>query len=201
MKPAAPTPASEPQPQSHPSHRRPSGRSLRDRVVISVTIIGVALFLVAGAIFVKRPTPINEPDDQPTKERATPIETSTSDRDRNAVRDWFRQHTDDPRPQELRWWPARDLVELHQKQLEALRQYADADPRYDSLLDQMEQSHPDRVCRMRFRTTTQDGNSVTRDELFVIRRGKAELLLKNTSAERSARQYFPDNEGRTVENR
>jgi len=164
-----------------------SGRSLRDRVVISTTFIGVVLFLLLGTPLLKRQLP-------PGSNILNAIGDLGVDRDRSAVRDWIRANGDDPQPQEIHWWPARDLVELHEQRLAAAREAAADDPDLADLVDQLEQNPPDRVCRLIYRTKNQAGDETTRDELFAVRSGKAHPLPRTSSLAIAARKYFPNDD-------
>ena len=164
-----------------------SGRSLRDRVVISTTIIGVVLFLLLGTPLLKRQLP-------PGSNIVNAIGEVGVDRDRSAVRDWIHNNCDDPQPQEIRWWPARDLVELHEQRLAAAREAAADDPDLADLVDQLEQNPPDRVCRLMYRTKNDGGDETTHDELFAVKGGKAHPLSRSSALANAARKYFPNDD-------
>lgn len=160
---------------------------MRDRVVISTTIIGVVLFLILGTPLLKRQLP-------PGSNILNAIGDLAADPDRGAVRDWIRANSDDPHPQEVRWWPARDLVELHEQRLAAAREAAADDPDLADLVDQLEQNPPDRVCRLIYRTKNDAGDETTHDELFAVGSGKAHPLSRSSSLAIAARKYFPNDD-------
>jgi hypothetical protein len=176
------------QPEAHPRHAKPSGSNLRDRVVIWSTVILVAAFLGFVVLYVN-----HEP--APREEAVATIGDPPADPERQAVRDWLRRNADDPHPRELRWWPARDLVELHRQRLKAARNSALEDDDQDGYVEQLEREGPERVCRLKYRTINEVGAQVSADDLFVIRNGRAVALRKGTARENAARRYFSDDSG------
>jgi hypothetical protein len=59
----------------------------------------------------------------------------------------------------------------------------------------VEDASPDRVCRLKYRSRNDAGDEITRDDLFVLRDGKARLLAKDSSLAIAARRSFADGEG------
>ena len=84
---------------------RSDGSSLRDRVVITATVLGVIVFVLIGIPYLKRDVPAEG-------RRVAATGDLTPDPDRDAVREWLRANSNDPHPRELRWWPARTLDEF-----------------------------------------------------------------------------------------
>jgi hypothetical protein len=177
------------------------GGTRRDRVVISTVVIGVALFLL-GTPYIKRylategvvVNSIGNGDVDPIGSGQVDAETD-HDPDREAVRRWLRENGDDPHPHEIRWWPSRELSKLHQLRLDAAREVAEDDPSWASQVKQLEKDGPDRVCRLQYRNRNEAGEEITRDDLFILREGKARLLAKDSSFAIAARRSFPDGEG------
>lgn len=175
----------------------------RDHVVISTVIVGVALFLLVGTPYLKRHISpdgsiVNSIGRGDGERRSDPAHDRDFDRpgdqdhDRDAVRRWLRENEDDPSPQEIRWWPARELGQLHKERLEAAREAAEDDPRLAQQVEVLEDAGPDRVCRFQYRATNAAGRQITRDELFVLQDGKARLLARDSSLALAARKSFPD---------
>ncbi len=181
--------------------RGTDGSAFRDRFVIAMTAIGVALFLVLGIPLLKEKEEVSgaRPAAESTSKRELPstIEStrvpagdSERDADRAAVRQWLAAHGDDPHPREIRWWPVRELRELYQRQIQAAREAAEDDPQLDDLVSELEQQGPDRVCRLKYRTHDATGAHVSRDELFTVRGGKVARIRANSSLATAARRYF-----------
>jgi hypothetical protein len=184
-------------PTAHHSRHVRSGKSLRDRVVIGSTVIGVGLFVVFGIPYLKQNLSTGiESLNAIANPRKTIVDPSkepsngADDRDRHAVRDYLRANLDDPHPREIQWWPARELVELHRQRLESARAASTDEPELDEYIDQLERDGPDRVCRLRYAVRNSSGTEVPADDLFVIRNGRARRLRKGSATERSARAYF-----------
>jgi hypothetical protein len=167
----------------------PDGASLRDRVVIGTTVVGVVAFLVVGIPLLKRDAPIAD------TEIINPVVEPTVDADRQAVRGWLRHNVEDPHPREIRWWPARELVELHRARLEAARDSAADNPDDEEYLEQLEHDGPDRVCRLNYRTKNDVGAQVAHDDLFELRDGRVRVMPQDSARARASRRYFPDSDG------
>jgi hypothetical protein len=168
------------------------GGTLRDRVVISTVVIGVGLFLFVGMPYLKHEIP---PEDAVLNSIGGGDVPATRDADREAVRSWLRANTSDPHPHEIRWWPAHELVELHQQRLRAAREAAEDDPSWQEQVRAIEKEAPDRVCRLKYRIRNDAGDDVTRDDLFTLRDGKAHYMSRNSSLAQTALRFFADDEG------
>ncbi len=168
------------------------GGTRRDRVVISTVVIGVGLFLFVGMPFLKHNMPA---EDAVLNSIGSGDAPATRDADREAVRTWLRANTNDPHPQEIRWWPAHELIQLHQQRLRAAREAAQDDPSWEAQVRAIEKEVPDRVCRLKYRIRNEAGDDVTRDDLFTLRDGKAHYMSRNSSLAQTALQFFADDEG------
>jgi hypothetical protein len=183
----------EPAEQPVARHRRGSdGSSLRDRVVITTTVLGVLAFVAVGLPYLKR--------DLPAEGLRVPvIGDVTPDPDRDAVRAWLQANCDDPHPREIRWWPARTLDELYHRQLTAAKDAVEDsngdDPQLLDFVEQLQHDGPDRVCRLKFYTRSEVGAHIARDELFILRGGRVRPVRNNTSLASAMRKYFPDDAG------
>jgi len=185
-------------------------------------IIGVILFLVFGAPYLKRHMspdgaivnaigggdvdsdrdsnrdrdPHRDQDRPAIHDRdRPPLHDTDRDPDLDAVRRWLRANGNDPRPREIRWWPTRELTKLYQQRLDAAKEAAEDDPTLADQVEDIEQDGPDRVCRLQYRTKSEAGEEIACDDLFVVRQGKARRLTRNSSLANAARRYFPDGEG------
>lgn len=163
-----------------------AGGTRRDHVVTSTVIIGVALFLLVGTPYLKH--------HMSSESAIVNAIGGDGDRDsaREAVRRWLRENGDDPRPHEIRWWPPRELAKPHHERRGAAREAAEDDSRRT---EEVAEESPDRVCRLKYRSRNDAGDEITRDDLFVLREGKARLLAKDSSLAIAARRSFPDGEG------
>src|SRR5580698_11363608 len=94
--------------------RGSDGSSLRDRVVIIATVIGVIAFVLVGLPYLKHDLP-------PEGRRVEVTGDIKPDPDRDAVRAWLHANCRDPHPREIRWWPARtlDRSEEHTSELQS----------------------------------------------------------------------------------
>jgi hypothetical protein len=164
------------------------GSSLRDRVVILATVLGVIAFVLIGIPYLKR--------DLPAEGRSVAVAGDLNpDADRDAVREWLRSHSEDPHLREIRWWPARVLDEFYRRQLNAAKDAAEDDPELLDYVTQLEQDGPQRVCRLKFRTKNEVGAQEPHDELFVLRGGRVRPVRSDSSEARAMRKYFPDEAG------
>jgi hypothetical protein len=173
-----------------PQRRRPrsDGSSLRDRVVIIATVLGVIVFVLVGLPYLKQ--------DLPPEGR--PVETTgdlTADPDRDAVRGWLHANSHDPHPREIRWWPARTLDEFYRRQLAAAKDAVQDDPDLLDLVEQLEYDGPSRVCRLKYRTRNEVGAQVPHDDLFSLRGSRVRPVRNNTAEATAMRKYFPDSDG------
>ena len=82
------------------------------------------------------------------------LEGSEADRDKETVRAYFREHLDEAKWEEVRWWPA--------KQMKVFRDVSSGN------------NEPTRVIRLKYRITRLV--SLLRDEYFEIKDGKASPL-------------------------
>jgi len=167
---------------------RSDGSSLRDRVVITSTVLGVIVFVLIGIPYLKRDLPAEGL-------RVAATGDLTPDPDRDAVREWLHANHHDPHPREIRWWPARTLDELYRRQLMAAKDAAEDDPELLDYTDELERDGPQRVCRLKFRTKNEIGAQVSHDELFVLRGGHVRPVPSESSEAGAMRKYFPDDEG------
>jgi hypothetical protein len=168
--------------------RGSDGSSLRDRVVITATVIGVIAFVLIGLPYLRR--------DVPSTGRPVSLVGDVSpDPDRDAVREWLRDNSSDPHPRELRWWHARILDEFHRQQLMAAKDAAEDDPELFNYVEQLERDGPDRVCRFKYRTKNEVGAAVSHDDLFSLRGGRVRKIRGDSSAAAGMRKYFPDDAG------
>jgi hypothetical protein len=175
-------------PVAHRRHARSDGSSLRDRVVITATVLGVIVFVVVGIPYLKRDLPAE----------GLPVVATgdlSPDPDRDAVREWIRVNCGDSHPREIRWWPARKLDELYRRQLTAAKEAADDDRQLFDYVEQLEHDGPSRVCRFKFRTRNEVGGQVARDELFVLGNGRVRPVRNDSSEANAMRKYFPDDGG------
>jgi uncharacterized membrane protein len=172
-----------------PRHRRGSdGASLRDRVVITATVLGVLIFVLVGLPYLKRDLPAE----------GLPVPTAgglTPDADRDVVRGWIHTHYRDPNPREVRWWPTRTLDEFYRRQLAAAKEVAEDDPDFADFVEQLEHDGPSRACRMKYRTQNQVGAQVSHDDLFVFRGSRVQPMRNDSSEASAMRKYFPDDAG------
>jgi hypothetical protein len=169
-------------------HARSDGSSLRDRVVIFATVIGVIAFVLIGLPYLKR--------DLPAEGVSVPATGDiNSDPDRDAVREWLQTKCRDPHPREIRWWPARTLDELYRRQLIAAKDAAEDDPQLLDYVTQLEQDGPQRVCRFKFRTKNEVGAQESHDELFALRGSRVQPVRADSAEARAMRKYFPDDAG------
>jgi hypothetical protein len=171
---------------------RSDGSSLRDRVVIISTVLGVIAFVLIGLPYLKRDLPA---EGLPV----TATDDLTSDADRHAVREWLRSNYHDPNPREIRWWPARTLDELYRRQLtaakDAVEDSEDDDPQLRDYVEQLQHDGPERVCRLKFRTKNEVGAQIPHDDLFVQRGGRVRPVRNDTSVATAMRKYFPEDAG------
>jgi hypothetical protein len=167
---------------------RSDGSSLRDRVVITSTVLGVIVFVLIGIPYLKRDLPADGL-------RVAATGDLTPDPDRDAVREWLHANYHDPHPRETRWWPARTLDDLYRRQLMAAKDAAEDDPQLLDYTDELEHDGPQRVCRLKFRTKNEIGAQVSHDELFVLRGGHVRPVPSESSEAGAMRKYFPDDEG------
>lgn len=164
------------------------GSSLRDRVVITATVIGVVAFVLVGLPYLRR--------DVPAEGRPVSVAGDVNpDPDRDAVREWIQGNSRDPHPRELRWWPARTLDEFYRQQLMAAKDAAEDDPELFDFVEQLEREGPDRVCRFKYRTKNEVGGAVSHDDLFSLRGGRVRRIRSDSSAASGMRKYFPDDAG------
>jgi hypothetical protein len=169
---------------------RSDGSSLRDRVVITATVLGVIVFVAVGLPYLKH--------DLPAEGLPVPVPSISdlvTDPDRDAVRGWIHSTYHDPHLREIRWWPARTLDELYRRQLSAAKEAAEDDPGLSDLVEQLEQDGPPRVCRLKFRVTNEVGGQVPHDELFGFRRSHVRPIRSTSSEAGAMRKYFPDDRG------
>jgi hypothetical protein len=175
-------------PVAHRRRGRSDGSSLRDRVVITVTVIAVIAFVLVGLPYLRR--------DVPPESRPVPLVGDiTPDPDRDAVRAWLRANSGDPHPRELRWWPARTLDEFYRQQLMAAKDAAEDDPELFDFVEQLEREGPNRVCRFKYRTKNEVGAAISHDDLFSLRGGSVRKIRADSSAAGGMRKYFPDDAG------
>ncbi len=167
---------------------RSDGSSLRDRVVITSTVLGVIVFVLIGIPYLKRDLPADGL-------RVAATGDLTPDPDRDAVREWLHANYHDPHPRETRWWPACTLDDLYRRQLMAAKDAAEDDPQLLDYTDELERDGPQRVCRLKFRTKNEIGAQVSHDELFVLRGGHVRPVPSESSEAGAMRKYFPDDEG------
>jgi hypothetical protein len=167
---------------------RSDGSSLRDRVVITSTVLGVIVFVLIGIPYLKRDLPADGL-------RVAATGDLTPDPDRDAVREWLHANYHDPHPRETRWWPARTLDDLYRRQLMAAKDAAEDDPQLLDYTDELERDGPQRVCRLKFRTKNEIGAQVSHDELFVLRGGHVRPVPSESSEAGAMRKYFPDDAG------
>jgi hypothetical protein len=167
---------------------RSDGSSLRDRVVITSTVLGVIVFVLIGIPYLKRDLP-------PEGLRVAATGDLTPDPDRDAVREWLHANYHDPHPREIRWWPARTLDELYRRQLMAAKDAAEDDPELLEYTDELERVGPQRVCRLQFRTKNEVGGQLSHDELFVLHGGRVRPVRSDSSVAGAMRKYFPDDAG------
>ncbi|HEV3298535.1 MAG TPA: hypothetical protein VG055_02800 [Planctomycetaceae bacterium] len=170
---------------------RSDGSSLRDRVVIISTVLGVIAFVLIGLPYLKR--------DLPAEGLPVVATDVAPDSDRHAVREWLRSNDHDPHPREIRWWPARTLDELYRRQLtaakDAVEDSEDDDPQLRDYVEQLEHDGPERVCRLKFRSKNEVGAQISHDDLFVLRGGRVRPVRNDTSVATAMRKYFPDDAG------
>jgi hypothetical protein len=171
---------------------RSDGSSLRDRVVIISTVLGVIAFVLIGLPYLKRDLPAEGLPVVATDDVAP-------DSDRHAVREWLRSNYHDPNPREIRWWPARTLDELYRRQLtaakDAVEDSEDDDPQLRDYVEQLQHDGPEHVCRLKFRAKNEVGAQIPHDDLFVLRGGRVRPVRNDTSVATAMRKYFPDNAG------
>jgi hypothetical protein len=169
---------------------RSDGSSLRDRVVITATVLGVIVFVAVGLPYLKHDLP---PEGLPVPVPST--SDLVADPDRDAVRGWIHSNYHDPHPREIRWWPARTLDEFYRRQLAAAKEVAEDDPGLSDFVAQLEQDGPPRVCRLKFRVTNEVGGQVSHDELFEFGRSHVRPIRSTSSEAGAMRKYFPDDAG------
>ncbi len=167
---------------------RSDGHSLRDRVVITSTVLGVIIFVAVGLPYLKRDLPA---EGLPVE---TPVDLGT-DPDRDAVRGWLHSNYHDPYLREVRWWPARTLDEFYRRQLAAAKEVAEADPEFGDFVEQLEHDGPSRTSRMKYRTKNEVGAQISHDDLFIIRGNRVRPVRGNSSEASAMRKYFPDDRG------
>lgn len=175
-------------PISHKRHARSDGSSLRDRVVITATVVGVIVFVVVGIPYLRRDLPAE----------GLPVVATgdlNADPDRDAVRAWIRADYHDTEVREIRWWSARTLDELYRRQLTAAKDAAEDDPQLFDYVEQLEHDGPSRVCRLKFRTRNEVGAQVPHDDLFVLRGGRVHPVRNDSSEATAMRKYFSDGGG------
>jgi hypothetical protein len=175
-------------PAVHRRRGRSDGSSLRDRVVIMATVLGVIIFVLIGLPYLKRDLPAE----------GLPVAATgdlTSDPDRDAVRGWILANDHDPHPREIRWWPARTLDELYRRQLAAAKEGADDDQDLSDYADQLEHDGPSRACRLKYRTRNEVGAEVPHDDLFVLRGSRVRPVRGESTQAGAMRKYFPDDGG------
>jgi hypothetical protein len=174
---------------AHRRRGRSDGSSLRDRVVITATVIGVIVFVLIGLPYLRV-------HDVPPEGRPVPLPGDVaSDPDRDAVRAWLRDNSGDAHPRELRWWRARTLDEFYRQQLMAAKDSAEDDPEMYDFVEQLESQGPDRVCRLKYRIKNDVGAAVSHDDLFSLRGGSVRRLRSDSSVANGMRKYFPDDAG------
>jgi hypothetical protein len=179
-------------PVAHRKRGRSDGSSLRDRVVIIATVLGVIVFVLIGIPYLKRDLP-------PEGQRVVATGDPSQDPDRDAVRGWLQANSKDPHPREILWWPARTLDELYRHQLAAAKDAAedsgDDDPELRDYVEQLEHDGPERVCRLKYRTKNDLGAQVPHDDMFVFRSGRVRPVRNDTAVASAMRKYFPDDAG------
>jgi hypothetical protein len=83
-------------------------------------------------------------------------EQSRQDGDLIAVRAWLKENQDDPHWEELKWWPSK--------------------PVDDDLVTYAGLLKSDRVARLKYRITDQDGTQQLRDDVFVFRENRVRAV-------------------------
>ncbi|HET6327266.1 MAG TPA: hypothetical protein VFG04_21470 [Planctomycetaceae bacterium] len=167
---------------------RSDGHSLRDRVVITATVLGVIIFVAVGLPYLKRDLPAE----------GLPVETTGdlgADSDRDVVRGWIRTNYADPHPREVRWWPARTLDEFYRRQLAAAKEVAEDDPDFSDFVEQLEHDGPSRASRMKYRTRNKVGAQISHDDLFIFRGSRVRPVRGGSSEASAMRKYFSDDRG------
>ncbi len=168
--------------------RGSDGSSLRDRVVITATVIGVIAFVLVGLPYLKHDVP-------PEGRRVSVTGDIRSDPDRDAVRNWLHANCRDPHPREIRWWPARTLDEFYRQQLISAKEAAEDDPEFYDYVEQLEHDGPERVCRLKYRARNEVGAAVQFDQMFTLYNGRVRPIRNDSSGARAMRKYFPDDGG------
>ncbi len=177
-----------------PSQRRRArsdGHSLRDRVVITATVLGVIIFVAVGLPYLKRDLPAE----------GLPVDTTGdlgADPDRDAVRGWIRTNYADPHPREVRWWPARTLDEFYRRQLAAAKEVAEDDPDFGDFVEQLEHDGPSRQAVRSTARGTKSEQKISHDDLFTFRGSRVRPVRGDSSEASAMRKYFPDDHGRAV---
>jgi len=168
--------------------RGSDGSSLRDRVVIIATVIGVIVFVLVGLPYLKH--------DLPPEGRRVEISGDIKpDPDRDMVRAWLHANCRDPHPREIRWWPARTLDEFYRQQLMSAKEAAEDDPEFFDYVEQLEQDGPERVCRLKYRAHNEVGAAVAYDQMFTLRAGRVRPIRNDSSGAKTMRRYFPEDGG------
>ena len=168
--------------------RGSDGSSLRDRVVIIATVIGVIVFVLVGLPYLKH--------DLPPEGRRVEISGDIKpDPDRDMVRAWLHANCRDPHPREIRWWPARTLDEFYRQQLMAAKEAAEDDPEFFDYVEELEHDGPQRVCRLKYRARNEVGAAVAYDQMFTLRAGRVRPIRNDSSGAKAMRRYFPEDGG------
>lgn len=128
------------------------------------------------------------------------------------VKKWLKENLNNPQYEIVRFWPKRSMKEVwdgHTDYLKAMIRDWEIQMRfapnekhppgpYDESLVKHLASKPDVMCRIKFRTKNIFGAMILRDELFIFKDGKAELIVvdaDNLSRKRWAeecRDHFPE---------
>jgi len=104
------------------------------------------------------------------------------DPDRAAVRAWLKENLNVPDWEEVRWWPARDIVNYE-----------------DDLNMNPRASKPFRLCRLKYRAKNAVGATEIYDQFFEIRQGKADPWIPYSDSfgqaffrSRVVEEFFPN---------
>ncbi len=121
--------------------------------------------------------------------------TSLVDPDKLLVEKYLHENLNDSRWTEVRWWPARLMVEFRQQDINRAKEELAINPQFGEELMERAQKPALRVCRIKYRSREFAGTLILHDNLFVIENARAVKATMNPPyghVEYAGRQFFPE---------
>jgi hypothetical protein len=196
-----------------------SAKRRRSRAfAIIAALAAVVCFLVLGLFLAFEQAGNPRKGDLKSVAAAVAAVLPHGDPDLTAVRAWLKENLNVADWEEVRWWPAQDMVQWKQDEVILARFRRDEaksqvdgknaagqfwakelKEREDDLRSK-ENEPPTRLCRLKYRAKNAVGATEIYDEFFEIRGGKAELWVPYGYVDKSnqaffrskARKFFPD---------